>query len=256
MKHRWAIQVANNYSWFESLVDQHNAVDIGFMVDAVDAQPNQYAIVSHHLDDLADVDQVIDRATALIALLDGALYLQQGHYAGMRTADLINLDDCRRTVFADGSVLADPFSPKWSGASVPRSYGHLVLPAERMLFMARTDELTRNMLKFLGVNGPTWIALYALKDYMKSGGWDEGALANASEVSKSEVERFRRTANNPAAIGPFARHGEQGHQPPDVAMTLPEARAIILKATGRFLDERARKLDVVGSYEEQRTPRR
>ena len=38
MSPKWAIQVAGNYSWFESLVDRHNGVDLGFMVDTYDAQ--------------------------------------------------------------------------------------------------------------------------------------------------------------------------------------------------------------------------
>ena len=256
MKHKWAVQVASNYSWFESLVDRHNPIDVGFLVDTYDAQPNQYAIVSHHLDDLTDEREVIDRATSLISLLDGALYLQQGHYAGMHTNDLVDLDTERRSVFADGSVLADPFSTKWSVARIPESYGQLRLPTERMLFMARTDDLTRDMLRFLGVNGPTWITLYALKDYMKRGGWDEDKVAAAAGVPEGEVVRFRRTANNPAAVGPFARHGEQGHEPPKVPMELADARKIILSSTGQFLDERAKTLKVAEAYADQQISRR
>ncbi|WP_326522957.1 hypothetical protein [Sphingomonas sp.] len=256
MKHKWAIQVASNYSWFESLVDRHNPVDVGFLVDTYDAQPNQYAIVSHHLDDLTDEREVIDRATALVSLLDGALHLQQSHYAGMHTIDLVDLDTEYRSSFADGSVLADPFSSKWSMAQIPQSYGQLRLPTERMLFMARTDELTRDMLRFLGVNGPTWITLYALKDYMKRGGWDENMVATAAGVPDNEVVRFRRTANNPAAVGPFARHGEQGHEPPKVPMALGEASKLILSATGKFLDQRAKTLKVAGAYIAQQTAKR
>jgi len=114
--------------------------------------------------------------------------------------------------------------------------------------MSRTDELTRGMLRFLGVNGPTWITLYALKDFMKRGGMDEPKLALAAGVSLDEVKRFRHTANNPASIGPFARHGPQGHKPPAVPMTLPEAKRIILTAAGKFLDQRAKDLKIVQSY--------
>ena len=165
------------------------------MVDTYDAQPNQYAIVSHHLDELAEERDVIDRGTALVSLLDGALYLQQGHYAGIHTIDLVHLDTGRRTIFADGSVLADPFSKKWTDARIPGYYGDGLDPTARMLFMARSDELTRDMLRFLGVNGPTWIALYALKDYMRRGGWDEDKVAAAANVAEKEVERFWHTAS-------------------------------------------------------------
>lgn len=255
LKHRWAIQVASNYSWFESMVNRHNPVDIGFLVDTYDAQPNQYAIVSHHLDDLDDPNEVIDRATALVSLLDGALFLQHGEFAGMRTSNLVDLDTEHRSLFADGSVLTDPFSAKWSAAAIPASYGQLHRPTERMLFMARSDGLARDMLRFLGVNGPTWISLYALKDYMKRGGWDEVRVARAAGVPEKEVERFRRTANNPAAVGPFARHGEQGHLPPAVPIALEDARHLILTAAGKFLDERANTSKVAEGYAMQQFSR-
>ena len=89
--HRWAIPISANYSWFESIVDRQNPVDIVFMVDTVDAQPNQYAIVSSHLDDLDDIDAASGRAVALISLLDGAMYLQNGNYAGMYPREIIDL---------------------------------------------------------------------------------------------------------------------------------------------------------------------
>jgi hypothetical protein len=88
---------------------------------------------------------------------------------------------------------------------------------------------------------------------MKRGGWDEALVAKAADVSEKEVERFRHTANNPAAIGPFARHGEQGRQPPRIPMTLQDARNLILPAVGKFLDERAKMLKVVEGYIAQRS---
>jgi len=106
---RWAIQVAGNYSWFESFVDRHDPIDVGFMVGTYDAQPNQYAIVSHHLDDLSDPVDVADRGASLISLLDGALYLQIDSYAGLHTSDLVELETGRRFGFGTGTCLLSRF---------------------------------------------------------------------------------------------------------------------------------------------------
>ena len=43
MGHKWARQVAGRNSWLESLVARHNGVDLRFMVDTYDAQPNPVA---------------------------------------------------------------------------------------------------------------------------------------------------------------------------------------------------------------------
>ncbi|KKW89402.1 hypothetical protein [Sphingobium chungbukense] len=251
-EHRWAIQVLTSYSWIEDLAETHNPVDVGFLTDTYDAQPNQYGLVSHHWDELNDHQAVADRAAALIALFDGTIYLQKGHFGGLKTGNIIDLRTGARYVYADGNVLADPFSADWMAAQIPRAYGDLKRPSARMLYMARTDDLTRGMLSFLGVNGPTWISLFALRDYMNNGGWDDDAIAVAANSTRSEVNRFRQTANTPAAVGPFARHGEQNYQAPKKIMTLDEAKAIILAAAGRFLDDRAQKLAISQVYQQNR----
>jgi hypothetical protein len=247
-EHRWAIRVAPNYSWFESMVEHMNSVDIGFLTDTYDAQPNQYALLSHHLDELDDPQEVADRAAALKALLDGSLYIQRGDYAGLHTEALIDLRTGAQHGIIQGNVLADPFSPTWLNTTVPRAYGDLSTPTERMIYMARDDVITRGMLSFLGVNGPTWITLYALRDYMKKGGWKDAAIAAAAGTTPNEVNRFTHTANNPAAVGPFARHGDQGHPLPKRVMTLDEAKQLMLSAAGKFLDERARELGIYQTY--------
>lgn len=246
--HRWAIPISANYSWFESFVERQNPVDIGFMVDTVDAQPNQYSIVSSHLDDLDDIDAAASRAVALISLLDGAMHLQDGNYAGMYPREIMDLQASGKRALEEGDAMTSPFSQAQIAGKIPGGCGDLIRPLERWVFMARHDALTLDMLRFLGVNGPTWITLYALKDYMKSGGWDEVKVAAAAGVTAKEVERFRHTANNPAAIGPFARHGNQGHKAPAKPMTLGEARKIILTAGGKFLDNRAKELKVAENY--------
>lgn len=246
--HRWCVQFVTTYSWFESFADHHNPVDIAFSGETYDAQPTQYTMMSHHLDELDNPIDVKNRATALLALLDGAFYLQDGNFGGFKTEQIIDLTNGKRHGYADGNVLFEPFSAKWKSARVPRSYGDLRKSTARMIYMSRDDEVTRGMLMFLGVNRPGWISLYALRDYMNHGGWDDTAIGIAAGVSKKEVGRFRQTANNPAAVGPFARHGEQDHNPPTTVMTLEEAKKIIFTAAAKFLDERARQLGIVESY--------
>ena len=105
------------------------------------------------------------------------------------------------------------------------------------------------MLLFLGVNSPTWIALYALKDFIVKAGWDEEQTAAAAQVTAADIVRFRATANNFAAIGPLARHGELGWKPPSNPMKHEEATKLILNCVRAFFSSRATALDLQKKFE-------
>ena len=148
-------------------------------------------------------------------------------------------------------IPAQPFSPHWDDwkfAWHDNPFRHLVSTS---LFLAHFDETVKHMLVFLGVNGPTWISLYAIKDFIVKAGWNEKRMAEGACVEESEIKRFRQTANNFEAIGPFARHGEKGWRPPCDPMTLEEAQVIICNCVEAFFKERAQAVDLKQKFEEK-----
>jgi hypothetical protein len=250
--YRWAFQITPNYSWWESWTNRHCGSEICLLVDEMDAQPTQFLFASRHLEDLDDPQDVADRATALKALMDGALLIQKSDFRPFPLENLFGPDNRRCGLF-EGNPLVDPFSKELLAKPLTYVFGDLRNQTDRLLFQSRHDRTTRDMLSFMGVNGPTWIALYAMRDYMKKNGWDDAKIGAASLTSANDVSLFARTANNPAAIGPLARHGDQGHAPPLKPMSLEDARNVILSAVAAFLDERGDLIDVRDIFKAART---
>ncbi|MEA3010718.1 MAG: hypothetical protein QOJ91_2410 [Sphingomonadales bacterium] len=245
--YRWAFQITPNYSWWESWAYRHCGSDVCLLVDEMDAQPTQFLFASRHLEDLDDPQDVADRAAALKALMDGALTIRNSDFHPFPLEQLIG-PQARRYGVLEGNPLVEPYSEKLLKKPLTYVYGDLSDQTDRLLFQSRHDRTTRDMLSFMGVNGATWIALYAMRDYMRKNGWDDAKIGAASSRSAGDVSLFARTANNPAAIGPLARHGDQGHIPPPKPMTLELARGIILTAVAAFLGSRGDLIDIREIY--------
>lgn len=238
---RWRFPIGGNYAWFESFAHRHGAgPDFLIIRDVEDDAPPAYAFASEHLEDLNDPRAVIDRAMALKALYDGALVVLYGrHHDPLQWL----WDEQSRSSVPVGE--ADVLVPPFSEARVRRTdrasdrEDAAIDPVSKWIYVARGDRIVRGLLSFFGVNGVSWITLYAALDYMKNEDWDEARIAAAAGVSKKEIVRFRRTANNEDVLGPYARHGAQGYEPPDPPMKLSEASEIMRRAAIAFLDQRA-----------------
>lgn len=252
---KWAFRIDPAYSWFESFAEQFSSPDLEFIVDIEDDKPNAYALSSLHFSELSDTADVFVRAVSLKAVLDGAFYLMHGKdFRPFQLFDLVDLDDDRPHGIpgSDYEVIAAPFSarsanwiPKWHSPLNPfRGF------AAAMLWLAREDEYSRGLLQFLGLQGCTWISLYALLDFMKTSGLSLREIADAGNTSEAELKRFTHTANNFSAIGPLCRHGDLGHQPPKNPMRLTEAAAIVLPAARKFLLKRISDLGLQRRWEQ------
>ncbi len=209
---------------------------------------NRYIFASPHFHYAERNTVVFDRAAALKAIFDGASYLcTVGMHVPFTFTRLVQISPEKTFDQWDGSVLASPFCPTILNSKVPRVLNPLGrFGPEMMLFLARYDDVTLNLLKHLGYNGPDFRTLYSLLDWLRKHGWkDDDKVADCSEMNGGDVRRFTATVNNVAVLGPLARHGDKGYKPPSDPISLPDARKLILNATYQFLKERAidHKLD-------------
>jgi hypothetical protein len=228
-----------NAAWIDSFLSTFPGGDVEIISDTWDDAPTNYRWSSPHFNGLTDPAELGARAAALKALYDGAFFIaRRGDYAPwpleqpLEVIQLSSADLELRSPF-------DPFSPSWSTWRFDSIEDPERDTVSLFLFLSHQSQTARDMLMFLGANGPTWVTLYALKDFMKSGGWKDDRLAAASGVTDKEVERFSRTANNHASLGPFGRHGSSGFLPPKTPMTHPEAVKLILTCADAFLREEA-----------------
>ncbi len=229
-------------SWVESWASSFKSPDIQIWPEETDEPPSWFVWTSRHLDDVGSPQELVDRTSALKAIFDGAMYLAAGRQyfpfklakpEAVRTADaswMYSLPD-------ETDPRVEPFSVTQVDEKIDRWHDPMKDPVSRVIFLARYDELTRNLLKFLGVQGLNYISLYGLRDWMKSGKWDDARIAREAGWSGAKLDDFTNTANNPTYLGPFCRHGGL-KDPPKRPMPLDEAVDPLLKATRAFLLER------------------
>lgn len=235
-KVHWGYLIEPAYAWTESFADRFDSPDIRIYGDYEDSKPNVYVWSSVHLNEHQNDQKRHDQAIALNALFDGAMYVYRGrNYAPFWRGSLQNLDTGVNLYKEPGGFDPAPFWSDYVTAS-PAWPDH---EAATYIYLARSDEAAKEILLFLGTNGPTWISLYAILDTMKFYGWGEKDMINSGAATEKELDLFGHTANNPAAIGPLARHGsKKGWTPPANPMSLAEAQTLVLKIAQKFLSAR------------------
>ncbi|PZP47860.1 MAG: hypothetical protein DI601_02275 [Azospirillum brasilense] len=240
-------------SWFESFADKFFSPDIYIWGEEGDAPPSAFAWAPPHLNDVSSRQELVDRSAALKAVFDGAMYIVRG--PDYLPPDLTHLtaEHPEDETFVRGlpdvaDVTVEPFSARHTGAKAEQLRNPLQHPVSTMIFLARYDDVTRAILKFTGVQGLSYITLYAYRDWMKSGGWDDARIAIEAGWSKSQLNDFTGTANNPAYLGPFCRHGGTANLPKR-PVPLKDADPAMRKALRAFLSERANTLGLAAKWQ-------
>lgn len=239
-------------SWGESWASNFTSPDIYIWPENTDEPPSWFVWTSPHLDDVASPQELMDRTSSLKAVFDGAMYLAAGsHYVPFQLTDLeAERPEDRSWLYGspeEPDPRVEPFSAVQVAAKAESQRNPMGDPVARVIFLARYDELTRNLLKFLGIQGLSYISLYGLRDWMKSGKWDDARIAAEAGWSGAKFDDFTNTANNPTYLGPFCRHG--GLKPaPKRPMPLAEAVDPLLQATRKFLLERGTQIGIGGKW--------
>lgn len=99
---------------------------------------------------------------------------------------------------------------------------------KKVLDLCNSDKNVREALFYLGAEGNAWANLYKASEIVEDRvGGAPKAIFNEGWCSRSEWDRFRRTANHQEAIGVFSRHARQRTVPPPDPMTVEEAKLFI-----------------------------
>jgi hypothetical protein len=194
-------------------------------------------------DSLGDAGDVRRRAADLLRAANGALSLQTGirlpvevdqvvlvapsgekkHFVEVETSIRLVASLERKVIRADGTVEEVEGQPTEENA-------------QRWLKLAASDELVERALRLFGRGEPSWGTLYSVFEVVQSS--VGGRMFEHDWVTKTEVKRFTHTANSPGALGDEARHGTESTEPPQVPMSLGEARELIDRLLTRWLEDR------------------
>ena len=99
--------------------------------------------------------------------------------------------------------------------------------------LASEDPNVAQALRLLGQGDVTCSGLYHLYEIVL--GDAGGRIYDEGWVTRSEIERFRRTANSPAVLGENARHGHETTEPPSNPMSQGDAQQLIEGLLVRWL---------------------
>lgn len=80
-----------------------------------------------------------------------------------------------------------------------------------------------------------WTDLYRLFEVIVDGAAGAEAIVSAGWASRTQLRRFKHSANSVRAAGDHARHGIEQTTPPTDAMTISEARSLVDILLARWL---------------------
>ena len=245
---RWHYHINPTDAWFASFVRTFESPDIYIWDEAANDSQSDFIWTSPHLDDVATKQELVDRSAALKTIFDGAMYIVHGPLynplsLGVPVANNPVDLGLLSQLSEDGDVTTNPYSAK----HIRHKYRHGQVPkpdhVALLLFLARHDKMTEDILKYTGVNKLGYITLYAFNDWMNAGGWGDKRIASEAGWSNKQHDDFGETANNPTFLGPFGRHGGV-KAPPKRPMLLKDAHGPMRKALNSFLMERAKGLSL------------
>lgn len=251
---RWGFIFYSVRNYMSDLTEHWHSDDVYLWKNEPGYVSTEFTFASPHFNRARDMYDLTDQATALKAILDGAMMLGVGAminaYEPFALGEIVDLrDQVKRDGPNLGNVLVDPFDPQLSSFSADtKIITHDCYDPENMILQARQDPIALGVLKHLGFNGPDYRTLYSLLDWMESEGWTEGQVAAVTGQDADVVNAFTGTANNATILGPLARHGERRWEVPKSIMALEDAQALILPATKAFLRFRAETFDAAGAW--------
>ncbi len=187
---------------------------------------NNFYIEDPRIPDTAEMREAFRLAESLLAQLNGAVQVSCGYFQSAQFESMIELseDGIGRGIVATDFVLHGSDSFPAIGSFLT---GQLT-PVKSMLPVWKANTGVREALFYLGAEGNVWANLYKACEIVEDHvGGDPKAIFHNGWCSRSEWERFRRTANHQEAAGRFSRHARSKVKPPPDPMTAAEARSLV-----------------------------
>jgi hypothetical protein len=186
----------------------------------------------------ADAEAVHRRATEIVRVLNGAAQVHHGDHRPISVG-------AAALVKEDGSIQHYVFAATAGGLRLRGRIAALTVtragthepealppsPIERMTLRGLTDADVEGVLRIFGRDDVDYRDLYFIFEIVRA------AAGNQiyEWASHAELDRFRRTANSPTALGEDARHGHERTDPPRDPMPFDEARELVRRLIASWL---------------------
>lgn len=249
MSMRWEFPITSHYGWLSEFSRNNIGVDYAICGEYDHSDVEYFCFSSRHLEGLSDPVKVIKRATALKALVDGALYVRHPGFSGLDFGPLIDNQGISHGTYVveiKEDAWGSPFDLGYTAFTPSLPSGTTPRWTEAAIFISKYDSATKDILEFIGVNGLTWISLYACIETIKEAGWSESKIESAA--GSSGFRLFKHTSNTYKATGPFGRHGHTPCAPPPVPMKIADAKIWVMKVVEKFIESRFTTCDISAKW--------
>ncbi|MBI4302647.1 MAG: hypothetical protein HY664_08570 [Chloroflexi bacterium] len=191
-----------------------------------------YYLTSLGFNSLTTADDVRAKATELIRVINGAASLTFAKFQGVEFDALTLIEPNGRrhnyiylaaTLTARARVSATLTTVNSEGTE---DLSQQPTEMESWVTLAMQERDVADCLHFF--RDGTWFSLYKVYEIVRDdSGRDDRRIIRNGWATKSELSRFRGTAQSQAALGVEARHASKRYKPPSEPMSISEARSLI-----------------------------
>jgi len=196
-------------------------------------EDGKYYLKSEDFNSLTDAGDVLAASKPILETINGALLLYLGGFQTIEAdGTVIGIDENGKhhnyafisptSIIGRSRVSARLTVMKTNGTVNSSRQPSKV---KSWIAVARQNKNVADAFHFFGK--PTWSNLYKAYEIIRDDVGGENEIVEKGWVKKSNITRFRRTAQNPEVLGDDARHARTKDEPPKKPMPLSEATSLI-----------------------------
>lgn len=241
---KWFVCLSGDTADFEELSKSLNNDFLRIKNHTENKEINKFGLESELFDSITDCDSVYKKANEIIEWLNGASKL----ILNLRT--LISISSIEK-IKADGtkeiyvSIPESVINLRCSISSIlttdkngKTTEINIADPIYEWVHIASNDSNVAKVLRLIGSKKLDWVGLYRIFEIIQH---DVRNIVKCGWATKKSIDRFKHTANSPAAIGDDARHGKELTSPPNNPIHFSEAKSIIENVIHNWLDFKKNK---------------
>jgi hypothetical protein len=235
---RWEIDVSGDLTDLRMLQKAFCSEEF-----ALAEENGKFVLRAKAFEDLNDADVVRARAAELVTSLSGASRALLGaqHSLEVGGVTFVRPDGTKNHFVVVGPAVIRfrglPASIRITKPDGTIEEHHAADPVREWLDVALKDPVVSTALRLRDKSGLDWVQLYRLYEVIEDD-TPKSEIVQNGWASKSEIDRFKHTANSPGALGDEARHGKERTQPPAHPLNLSEARSLIGRVLRQWISSK------------------
>ncbi len=227
----WVVTLSGGARALEELSKVFDTPDL-----CIQKENTGFSLKSEKFKDFASYEEVQESVTNILSTLNSATKFVLGFNTPVTIGSITKIRD-DGTSHGYITVTSSLAVSHTCSVTVIRADGTIEedCPAEPIVTwfeLSKRDPHVAWALRLIGDDFKTWSGLYKIYEAIEA---DVGSIPGKGWCTKTELGRFKRTANSPGALGVRARHGAMGSPPTD-PMSLSSAKSLIRRLLNKWFE--------------------